>query len=107
LNRALHRAPGIKVVGEEIDLSRLPAAVEQNGAHWIVFSLPGDGRLPGSLQALLDDYPSLCLLAVAGDGTRAKIWCPSVGERILDTVSLDDILNAMRRTVVQERAKGA
>jgi hypothetical protein len=97
----------VEVVGEEMDLSRLPAAVEQNGAHWIVFSLPGDGRLPGHLQALRDAYPSLCFLAVAGDGTRAKIWCPSVGERILDSVSLDDILDAMRRTAVQERAKGA
>jgi len=88
----------VEVVGEEVDPSRLPAAVEKNGAQWLVVSLPRDGKLPGFLRTLLDGHPSLCLLAVAGDASWAKIWCPSTGERVLDHVSLDDLVNVMHQT---------
>jgi hypothetical protein len=88
----------VEVIGEEVDPSRLPSAVEKNGAQWLVVSLPRDGKLPGFLRTLLDGHPTLCLLAVAGDASCAKIWCSSTGERVLDSVSLDDLLNVMHQT---------
>ncbi|MGC9334741.1 MAG: hypothetical protein ACP5JJ_11365 [Anaerolineae bacterium] len=97
LNRVLAKAPGLKVVSEELDLLKLPSTVEQNNADWVIVSLWQDGEMPYPLENLLVEHPTTCLLGMAADGSHAKIRCATRDDTALNSLSLDDLLTILRR----------
>lgn len=96
LRRAVSRVPDLEVVGEVDTLAALPPLVEQRSAHWVIVSLwPGED-LPDALASILEEHPTLCLMGMAVDGSRARIHCAGLPERTLPGLSLDEMLEALR-----------
>src|SRR5437867_13262877 len=73
LQRVMQNTPGIEVVGEVTEQAALRAAIMETGAHWLIVSLTADGGLPAVIEPLLGEFPSLCVLGVAEDGSHAEI----------------------------------
>jgi DNA-binding NarL/FixJ family response regulator len=96
LSRVLAKAPGLEVVSEQLDLSDLPSTVEQSKADWVIVSLWRDGEMPHSLENLLAEHPSTCLLGMAADGSRARVRCSTAADTNLDGLSLADLLATLR-----------
>ena len=92
LKRAFEQSPGLRVVGEVADLSRLSAAIERTGAHWVVVSLPPDGKMPAMVEPLLAAHPSVRVLAVTNDGSQIKMHWVEPHEQTLESLSLDELI---------------
>jgi DNA-binding NarL/FixJ family response regulator len=92
LCRAIGNAPGLQVVGEVTDAAALSSTVEATDARWVIVSIWPDDRLPEGLRSLLANHPALCLLGMAADGSQAKIRCAGCPEKILNSLSLDDLI---------------
>src|SRR5436305_2091466 len=73
LQRVMQNTPGIEVVGEVTELSALREALAETGANWVIVSLSPAGRLPDVVEPLLVEFPSLCVLGVADDGSHAEV----------------------------------
>jgi DNA-binding NarL/FixJ family response regulator len=97
LSRVLAKAPDVKVVGEELDLSRLSATVDQENADWVIVSMWQNGELPSALEKLLAEHPTTCLLGMAADGSQARVRCGTVDKTDLDGLSLQDLFATLRR----------
>ena len=106
LGHAIRKHPELCIVAEVSDLTRLPSAVEQTEADWIVVTLPQSGDIPAMLTALLAAHRSVCILAVAADATRAKVRCLSGRGHELEDPSLAGILAEMRRWPTPARSRG-
>jgi DNA-binding NarL/FixJ family response regulator len=113
LKRVIAKTPGLQLVEEITDLANLSTAIEQTGAQWMVVSYPPDGKLPEAVESLLAAHPSIRVLALATDGSQAKMkwvepresavavaadgsqvkmnWTES-REKILDDVSLNELI---------------
>jgi DNA-binding NarL/FixJ family response regulator len=97
LQRAIDHAPGLRVVGEISEPGGLAALLDQTGADWVIISLKPNGKTPDAVDRLLADYPSLRILAVAADGSQAKlVWTASYVEP-LGELSLDRLLTLLSR----------
>jgi DNA-binding NarL/FixJ family response regulator len=96
LCRAIGNAPGLQIVGEVADSAALLSTVHATDAGWVIVPMWPDGRLPEGLKSLLATHPAICLLGMADDGSQAKIRCAGCADRILDRLSLDDLIAALQ-----------
>jgi DNA-binding NarL/FixJ family response regulator len=92
LQRVMQNTPGLEVVGEVTDPHALRAAMGTTGAHWLVVSLTPDGELPAVVGELLVEFPSLCVLGVADDGSRAVIKWAEIHQESLNSLSLSQMI---------------
>jgi chemotaxis response regulator CheB len=92
LKRVIEKAPGLQVVDEITDLARLSPAIEQTGAQWVVVSYPPDGEMPKAVASSLAAHPSVRVLAVAADGSHVKMKWVESREKILDDLSLEELI---------------
>ncbi len=92
LKRAFEQAPGLWVVGEVADLTRLSSAIERTGAQWVVVSLPPDGKMPAMVEPLLAAHSSVRVLGVANGGSQVKMHWVEPHEQTLDDLSLDELI---------------
>jgi hypothetical protein len=96
LGRAILRSPRLRIVAEVTDLTKLPSAVEQTEADWVIVTLPPGGRIPTMVTSLLAGQQSVCILAVSADGSRATVRAPSGVEHALQHASLAKVLATIR-----------
>jgi hypothetical protein len=96
LRRAIAKVPGLDVVDEVENVSRLPSAVKQWNADWLVVSLWSDGEMPSNLASLLEDHGSLYLLGMAGDGSEVRILRPELPEKRMCDLSLAELVAVFR-----------
>lgn len=96
LSRVLKQAPGVMVVGQELDEAKLSSTVGESQADWVIVSLWQNGNLPAFLRNLVSDHPSLCLLGMAADGSRARTWCLERGEQSLNGLTLEEFISTLR-----------
>ena len=92
LQRVMQNTRGIEVVGQVTDPQALRAAILQTGAHWLVVSLNADGSLPVHVEQLLTEFPSLCVLGVADDGSRAAVRWAEIHQESLEELSLGQLV---------------
>jgi hypothetical protein len=96
LRRAINKIPGLDVVDEVENVSRLPSAVKQWNAEWLVVPLLSDGEMPHNLASLLREHASLSLLGMAGDGSEVRILRPERPEERLCDLSLAELVAVFR-----------
>jgi hypothetical protein len=96
LRRAIAKVPGLDVVDEVEQVSRLPGAVKQCEAEWLVVPLWSDDKIPHNLASLLEEHGSLSLLGMAGDGSEVQILRPELPEKRLYDLSLAELVAVFR-----------
>ena len=92
LQRVMQNTPGIEVVGEVTDLAVLRQALAETGAHWVIVSLSQEGRLPTVIEPLLVEFPSLCVLGVADDGSHVEVRWAEIHQESLHSLSLSQMI---------------
>jgi len=117
LKRVIAKTPGLQLVDEITDLASLSSTIERTGAQWMVVSYPPNGKLPEAVESSLAAHPSVRVLALATDGSQVKMkwvepretavavaadasqvkmnWVES-REKILDDLSLDELIAILR-----------
>jgi hypothetical protein len=73
LRRAISKFPLMKVVREMSSDTGLPSIVEQTKADWVLILLRPDGKLPGTAKRLLEEQPSVSIIALAPDGGEVRL----------------------------------
>jgi DNA-binding NarL/FixJ family response regulator len=96
LKRVLQKVPDFQVVGEVLDPARLSATIEKTEAQWVVLSLSPTGKMPAMAETLLAVHPTICILAVAMDGSRVKVKWVEPHEQDLNGLLLEELLAIMR-----------
>lgn len=96
LKRVLQKVPDFQVVGEVLDPARLSATIEKTEAQWVVLSLSPAGNMPAMAETLLAVHPTICILAVAMDGSRVKVKRVEPHEQDLNGLLLEELLAVMR-----------
>jgi DNA-binding NarL/FixJ family response regulator len=95
LNRILLKTNHFDVVQEISDRKKLPAAIEQLDAGWVIMSLPGDNKIPDWVDSYLRKHPFVRFLTISQDGSQVKMkWMESREEQINDP-SLDDLIHVI------------
>lgn len=102
LQRAIAKAPGLRVVAAPNGLRGLPALPETSQPRWLVVSLRADGRLPAPVDVLLSGQPALCVVGVADDGGLARIRRAGAPDIEMPRLSLPDLV-----AVLHSRGKPA
>lgn len=97
LRRVIGKTSTLEIVGEITDLAQLLALVEETDAQCVITSLSGDGEAPDVVDSLLAAHPSVCVLAVANDGSQARIKCADASKRAADNPSLDALVAVVRQ----------
>lgn len=92
LKRVLAREPGLRVVGEVTNQTKLSSLVQGTKAQWVIVSLWTEGVAPNAVRALLMENSSLCVLGMAQDGSRVSILRKGASEEIRSGPSLDDLI---------------
>lgn len=95
LLRVLSKDIDLEVVAEIVNLDDLPEAIRQTSAHWVLVSLLPSGNLPFYTDLLMNLYPKLSVLALAGDGSQMKVKSGSEFEASIVGASLKDLLMIM------------
>ena len=96
LRRAISKSPELKVVAQVTDLASLPSAVEHTSAQWVIMSQQLEGKIPEVVSRLLAAHPSLLVLALAADGSQARLEWMESHEMILDQLSLNELVATLR-----------
>jgi hypothetical protein len=86
----------LQFVGEVLDQSGLPAAIDRTGAHWVILSFPPRGRLPWVTTVLKTRFPSVRILALATDGSRVRLERLEGPVGDLVDLSLAELLGMLR-----------
>jgi hypothetical protein len=72
LIRVFDRAPDFQPVAEVTDTTNLASAVEQAHAHWVIVSLPRNGKIPDAVGRLASIHPGVGFLGLADDASVVK-----------------------------------
>lgn len=97
IKRAFQRFPDICIVGElPTESINLMQRVAQLKAHWIVISLPPNGKFPEFVDLLVHDFPDVGVLAFATDGSKAKARCGDNSEEDVSDMTLNELMEVMR-----------
>ena len=118
LKRVIEKTPDLQVVSEIADLARLSSTIAETEAEWVIVSLPPDGKILETLESSLTAHPSVRVLALAADGSQVKMkwvepresavavaadgsqikmdWVES-REKILDDLSVDELIAILRK----------
>lgn len=95
LNRILLKTEHLKVVQEVTDHDKLPAALEEQDADWVVMSLPADRQIPAWTDSFIKRHPLIKILAFSSDGSWIKMkWLESHEEDISDP-SLPELIHIL------------
>jgi hypothetical protein len=105
LGRALAQVPGLQVVEEIADPAELLAKLKETEAEWVIVSLWPKGSLPPNLEVLLTEYPLICLLGVAADGSQARVKCLGQPEQALSGLTLDELVAILSSRAAQLGAR--
>lgn len=89
------KAEHLQVVREVSDQEKLPSAIEELEAEWLVISLPLDEGLPDWVDLYLSKHPFMRLLAVSTDSTKVKMKWLEPHEENLEDLSLDDLIHIL------------
>lgn len=95
LRHVIDKAPGLEVVEEISDPKLLLSTVEKKEPHWAIVSLSRDGRVPAIADRVLDACSSVSILAVAVDGSLAKVKGSARREQILGRLSLEQLISVL------------
>ena len=80
LRRAISKSPHMQVVREVSGGTDLPSVVEETKADWVLLLLRSNGRLPLAAKRLLEEKPSVSIIALAADGGEVKLaWAEAHG----------------------------
>ena len=90
LQRALDGTPGLIVVDQATDLNRLGELFQQVQLDWLVVTLSADGQIGREAQLYFRRIPTLSLLALSADGSRAEVLLKNAGQEVY-TFSLIEI----------------
>jgi hypothetical protein len=96
LQRVIARIPGLEVVGEAEDPTKLQSLINQTEAEWVITSIWPEGFLPSAVRSLVE-HSSLCILGLAANGSQAKIVCADSLEETREGLSLDDLIAILQR----------
>jgi DNA-binding NarL/FixJ family response regulator len=95
LKRVLNRTPELKVVGEVTDQALIRSLVEETDVQWVIVPLWSERGAPHAIRDLLTEHPTVSVMGMAPDGSRAKIKRAGRPEQILPGLSLDELVNAL------------
>jgi hypothetical protein len=95
LQHVLKKDVDLEVVAEIVNLDLLPEVIYQTSAHWVLISLLPNGKLPFYIDLLMNQYPQLSVLALAGDGSKMKVKSGNEFEASIVGASLKDLLMIM------------
>ncbi len=96
LAHALKKAPGLEVIDGDAHPGGLMATVEEREASWLVVFLTSEGEVPQAVEPLLDQRSDIGLVALAADGSRARIHQPGGSGETLAGLSLDELIAVLR-----------
>ena len=68
--------------------------------QWLVTPVWPEGRMPRVLRFMLAQHPSLNILGIAVDGSRARIVGGNSREETWDEPSLDDLVAILSTPVI-------
>ncbi len=114
LRRAIENTSDVTIIGEAGELTRLLPLIEEAAPHWIILSLEPDGHVPDLVDVILARWPSLQILAMATDGSQARVeWTVSSArggasganlrcELGLGDLSLNDLIMVLRSGALSE-----
>jgi DNA-binding NarL/FixJ family response regulator len=97
LRRVICKTSTLEIVAEVTDLAQLLPVVEETDAQCVITSLSADGEAPDVVESLLAVHPSVCVLAVANDGSQAKIKCADASKRAADSPWLDALVAVLHQ----------
>jgi hypothetical protein len=81
LQRALDQTPGVIVVDQGADLTRLSDLLQQVQLDWLVVTLGPDGAIGREALICMKRTPSLSLLALSPDGVSAEVLLKRAGSQ--------------------------
>jgi DNA-binding NarL/FixJ family response regulator len=101
LKQVIQKEPSLQIVGEASDAAHLPAIVSQTGAQLVVLPLTPQGQFPEGAEKLLQACPQVCILALAADGSRARLKGlgragHEIVERDIEGLSLAELVGMLR-----------
>ncbi len=96
MKRVIEKTPGFQVVGEGLEMAKLPAAIERTNAQWVIVSLRPEGELPQIVDDLLAVQPTLRVLALAPDGSQVKVKALKPREENLSNMNLNKLIAMLR-----------
>ena len=70
--------PDIEIVGEVADEADLPQVVEQTHPEFVIVALEKHNRLPAVCHSILQQHPSLKIIAVAPDRNSSMFYWASL-----------------------------
>lgn len=105
LKRAIDKTSDLEVVDEVLDPARLVPVVETRRAHWAIVSLSSDGSMPAVADRVVRQCTSASILGVAIDGTVAKIRSGTSDERVLDHLSLPELISVLTKDGLPTRER--
>jgi chemotaxis response regulator CheB len=73
LRRAISKSPHMEVVREVSGGTDLPSMVKETKADWVLILLRSDGKLPLAAKRLLEEQPSVSIIALAPDGGEVRL----------------------------------
>ena len=93
LHRALDRAPGVRLTLEATDLERLPEILARVQADWLIVTLDEQSTLPGPIQQIVAQNPTLSVVGISVDGEHLEIQKVRVAKEDMEHrwLSLDNI----------------
>jgi DNA-binding NarL/FixJ family response regulator len=97
LKRVIEKTPDLQVVGEIAGLAQLSSTIAKTEAEWVIVSLLPDGKIPEMVESSLIAHPSVRVLALAADGSQVKMKWIEPREKILDDLSMDELIAILRK----------
>jgi DNA-binding NarL/FixJ family response regulator len=89
--------PDIEIVGEVTEESELAKAVERTEPDFVIVALEKHNRLPAACQAVLQEHPSLKVIAIAPDRNSSMFYWASLRVQSNKIESSEDgVLDALR-----------
>jgi DNA-binding NarL/FixJ family response regulator len=95
LNRILVKTKNLEIVREITDHKKLPTALENSDAEWVIMSLPVEDSLPEWTDTYMVEHPDVRFMAVANDGSWVKTKWMESHEEELDNLSLNDLIHIL------------
>ena len=95
LNRILYKTVNLQVVKEIKDHNKLPNAIENSDAEWVIISLPVESTMPEWVDHYIVEHPRVRFMAVAQDGSWVKTKWMESHEEELDNLSLKDLIHIL------------
>lgn len=95
LNRILLKTKNLKIVQEITNDEKLPTAIENSDAEWVLMSLPVDSTLPEWTDTYIIEHPKVHFMAIANDASWVKTKGAENHEEELKNLSLSDLIHLL------------